>query len=213
MNDVVNLSVLMSEMMVEAGGLQLGDYEVCRLLDDYVCSAIKGVQAWRYGEDTYVEVSRVEITPEYVRAYPDDVDPWLASFVQKDLPEGLYEACLLASEGPPKPFPPREVAKSLLDLLAQVDGLAFPKGKAAAWGEEPKHLVMSALTYSDFRKAAYGRFELSVTREELIRGLQGRFFSESGDRSVGIWVSRGIEGGKVLALCGDEPNLRKPITP
>jgi hypothetical protein len=93
---------------ITAPKLNLADYEVCKWLCPFVSVAIGGVG------NTISSASRIEITPEYVRAYPKSETNDKPSFAQKNLPKGLYDACVDISAGPTHPFPVAKVS-SLAD--------------------------------------------------------------------------------------------------
>lgn len=97
--------------------LRLDDFRVCQLFAPYLIATTCVI------EDMRVFIGDIEITPAYVRAYVYQLKEWpkwghppigyyqlpgapeLPTFVQKDLPSGLYAQLLALSNGPFHPFP------------------------------------------------------------------------------------------------------------
>lgn len=87
---------------VDAPGIRLDDYEVCKLLGPLLFSTVWPI------ERSDLSVKRIEVCRDYIRSYPNSVEGSTLSwptFIQKNMPKGLFDALVDISVGPTHPFP------------------------------------------------------------------------------------------------------------
>lgn len=214
---------------LDAPGIRLDDFEVCKLVHPFLMAAFNPIEAFD------LLVGKIEIRPDYIRAYTrieasdkERSDEW-PSFCQKDLPPGLYEALLDLSRGPYHPFPkpaltPEFVAKQK-DFLERLQRVAFPDPKhildPSDPGLSPAAIVLQAVNYAELRKyITHDRLDVCCDRAPLSKGFMGILYEqgilynqgpETGGRKVQVWCHREVPEGYVAILYHEVPLDKHPM--
>jgi hypothetical protein len=208
---VIRLAEYLRAQVVGFDGLDLEDYEDCKLLSPYVGPLLGAVE--RYD----VLVDRVELRGWQLWCFPErplelGAEPGLAVVT---LPAGLIERARELSRGPRVPWlvavPPTEVA-----WLDRLDEILFGEG----W--EPGRVYMNAADYAYVRQQRRGRLDF-VTSVSLLRlGWQGVLYApafepwtaEEDDFWAGwqVWISRLVPCGSIYVetVASAEPLVEAP---
>jgi hypothetical protein len=217
-----------SGWVVDAPGIRLDDFEVCRLLHPFFYAAYRTI------ETADLLVGRIEIRPDCIRAYTrieandkERSDEW-PSFCQKDLPPGLYEALLDLSRGPHHPFPKPVLDPAFCarqgDFLNRLQRVAFPLPKhvldPSDPGLSPAAIVLKAENFSDLLKylpSRSGRLDPCTELASLKKGFMGILYehlepeTNVGGRKVQVWVHKEVPEGHVALLYHAVPLDQHPI--